>query len=86
MWSVLLGNFFVLPLVTEVTISPLKRVNDILVLLLGIFRRVLCPSAARGALVPFYFPGGTLLFLKKCFLFFKFFIGNLCYQLHLGAT
>jgi hypothetical protein len=29
-------------------------------LLLGIFRRASCPSATRGALVPFYFPGGAL--------------------------
>jgi hypothetical protein len=35
------------------------------VLLLGIFRRVPCPSDTRGALVLFYFPGSALPFKKK---------------------
>jgi hypothetical protein len=34
-----------------------------LVLLLGIFRSAPRPATTRGALVPFYFPGGAL-FLK----------------------
>jgi hypothetical protein len=41
--------------------------NLTLVLLLCIFRRAPLPSDTRGALVPFYFPGGALS-LKKNYL------------------
>jgi hypothetical protein len=36
------------------------NIEHMIVLLLGIFRRAPCPSATRGTLVSFYFPGGAL--------------------------
>jgi hypothetical protein len=39
--------------------------KSLIVLLLSIFRWALRPSATRGALVPFYFPGVTLPFKIK---------------------
>jgi hypothetical protein len=49
--------------------------DNMIVLLLGIFRRAPCPSDTRGALVPFYFPRGALP-LKKNIFVWKF-IGHL---------
>jgi uncharacterized membrane protein len=42
-----------------------EKIIDILVLLLGILRRAQRPSATRGTLLPFYFPGGVLPLKKK---------------------